>query len=158
MYKRFVLLLLIAFIIPMYALANVFENNNDYIKISSSFTSTSYLNKNTINVIRYDPPFYIIECDTYSYNYAYDNYRYGYNKMQFFYNYDTKTMAYKYIKESSSNDFNTIYTKNVYKVNSDVHLLKLDKPYKDLPTFAKCGDIAFYLCYGIKFINEKPIN
>lgn len=153
MYKKLILLLIV-FLVPFHINANIFENNNNYIKVSTSFTGSDYLDKNTINVIRYDPPFYIIECDIYGYNYAYDNYRYSYHKMQFFYNYDAKTMAYKYIRESTSNTFDTIYTKNVYKVNQDVHLLKLDKSYKELPPFAKCGNIAFYLCYGINFINE----
>ena len=59
--KKIILFLLFITYPIQFIWASFLDNSSTYIKLSSSITSEQYINKKSTKVLRYDPPFYIIQ-------------------------------------------------------------------------------------------------
>lgn len=71
------------------------DNPNRYVKLDTTPKSTVYVDTSSINVIRYEPPYYVIQVNDY-----FVNYEYGIIKLcvdQYFYNYSDRTIERKVI-------------------------------------------------------------
>ena len=72
------------------AAAMFFDDNPRYIQVGHDDTTESYVDMNSIQSIRYDPPYYIIKATVVTYDYT-TNVASGYEN-KFFYNFKAQTV------------------------------------------------------------------
>jgi len=91
MYKK-ILALLVTFLAigSMLVSAMFFDDNPRYIQVGHSDTTISYMDMNSIQSIRYDPPFYMIRATVITYDYT-RNTATGFEN-NFFYNFNAQTV------------------------------------------------------------------
>lgn len=144
---RKVLAALIFFIlICTMSYANYFDN---YPKRFVSYDSTSrfkaYIDMDSVNVVRYDPPYYEIEATTYYFDYVLHS---GLKRsMLFYYDYDKQTIAYQ--------------LQSLYECDEDGNVgrgghssIKTIIPFKKYSPGYCAGEFAFVKAYGVFFTKE----
>lgn len=93
--KKILLLLLFSILPFSLSLASFLDNSAAYEKVSSDISSEGYVNKNSWKVIRYDPPYYIIQGDIIT-NF-FDNNSIIYGTYNFYYDLNKQVMKIKVI-------------------------------------------------------------
>lgn len=89
-----ILLFLLFFIIPWnISWASFLNNNPNYIKIDASMKDNTYIEKNTPESIRYEPPYYVIKGKIFSENFELQ--AIGSITVLFYYNDEKKEAYYK---------------------------------------------------------------
>ena len=139
--KKFVVLLLLVLCIPLTIFAN---DNRNIVGISKNMEFTIGIDTNSINVIRYDPPYYIISVDEYHQNFSKG--LLGARKAQYFYNYKTREMETKTLKQYTS-DGSSNFTEDEY-YNTDL------RPVREGTMAYLIGNYVFYKAYGMYFSKE----
>lgn len=92
--RKILLFLLLCIIIPSSCFANYFDDRPwQYICYQNDIQYKSYIDMNSVSVIRYDPPYYTIDATTYTFDYVnqfglvkVNRYFYDYNKQQIYWN------------------------------------------------------------------------
>ena len=72
------------------ASATFLDDNPRFVQVGHNDTTESYIDMNTIQSVRYDPPYYIIRATVVTYDYA-NNTVQGYDN-NFFYNFKAQTV------------------------------------------------------------------
>lgn len=93
--KKILLLLLFSILPFSLSIASFLDNSDAYEKVSSNISSEGYVNKNSWKVIRYDPPYYIIQGDIISN--SFDNNPIVCGTYNFYYDLDKQIMQVKAI-------------------------------------------------------------
>ena len=73
------------------ASATFLDDNPRFVQVGHDDTTESYIDMNTIQSVRYDPPYYIIRATVVTYDYA-NNTVQGYDN-NFFYNFKAQTVS-----------------------------------------------------------------
>lgn len=133
---------------------NDLQNMSRYIKMEGSITQDVYIDRNSVAVVRYDPPFYIIQGTTIGVYYN-DN-KILTMKTKFYYDYLLQEIQYQYIQG------------NEYTFNGD-NIATIDFQEKTLRSrmtnmhSAVQGDgeseyanFFFSLCYNMPFYRNEP--
>lgn len=144
---------------PTICFANYFDDNpKRYLNYYSSEQYTCYADLDSVNVVRYNPPYYAIDITEYTIDYV--NQATFASLVRFYYNYDKQTMRFILIKAApaSSEDgtskldnvpiyFNTIYPSNIKTINNCPLAEKYSGNYL-------LGEIAFLKAYHMFFTKE----
>lgn len=124
------------------ACAMFFDDNPRYIQVGHDDTTESYIDMNSIQSIRYDPPYYIIRAIVITYDYA-DNTAIGYDN-KFFYNFKNQT-----VKAQTTATYR--YTHQGLAM-SPVSLPHAGiNPCDRYSVNGKAADNAFFSCYNMTF-------
>lgn len=119
-----------------------FDDSPRYLQVGHDDLTESYLDMNSIQVIRYDPPFYIIQATVVTYDYT-TNAAAGYEN-RFFYNFKSQTVKAQTLS-TLLYDEKGLPTTQVILENPDV---KLCDRYS---VNGKAADKAFFNCYSMTF-------
>lgn len=124
------------------AYANLFDNNSNYEKYTSDEISASYLDLNSIEVLRYDPPFYAIKVNDIYWPYDTDQF-YLVTPTIYLYNFNTKV-----VKRNTE--------KTIFYSQSDGSYLETRNDFAsyDVSPTTNAGyeaDYVFFKYYGIHF-------
>lgn len=111
------------------------SNATNYVQIGASSQEELYVDKDSINVVRYQPPYYVIDTSSMVQSYSKGNEVYA--NLRFFYNYDTKEMKFQVL----SDDYHPIRDVDS---NKDYVTGEYQKAYL-------IGIYTFYNAYNIKF-------
>lgn len=130
-------------------LANYFDDNSDrFISYQSTKHYKEYVDLDSINVIRYDPPYYVIQAETYVFDYVkHLDMRYV---NQYFYNYDNKNINWQ-VNAMAKCDENR-------NISNEVTLEDGKQPYlalgKTSPGY-RAAKIVFEKAYDIPFTKKN---
>lgn len=146
-------LFLFLIIIPVNSYANYFTDNpHRFINYFTSEQYTSYADINSVNVIRYNPPYYVIDVTTYTFDYV--NQVIFATVERFYYNYDKQTMRVSLIKTAMASDDGTSGLDNAKALPTGVYNID------DMPIIKKftpeylLGETAFMKAYRMFFTKE----
>lgn len=121
-----------------------FAADTNFISIFKNDTVTVYMDMNNIQVIRYEPPYYIIQEQELHKNFGKG--LYGTRFVQYFYDYNKQTIKMKYL-QSYTND-------GTHSWNEDEYL---DTSIREVPKDTAAymiANYAFYKSYGMFFSKE----
>jgi len=143
--KKMLIITLMLFSSFSICFADVFDDNtSQYIPIGSTMDLKEYLDINSVQVIRYDPPYYIIQADAIVKYYTHGTILRITSK--YFYNYNTKVIQAQDLSMIACNE-NGETQGNVVSANSTVWNIRWDNPrYKE-------ADLIFKKAYDIPFNN-----
>ncbi|MGE1061409.1 hypothetical protein NXG27_02040 [Megasphaera paucivorans] len=146
MYKK-ILALLVTFLAigSMLVSAMFFDDNPRYIQVGHSDTTISYMDMNSIQSIRYDPPFYMIRATVITYDYT-RNTATGFEN-NFFYNFNAQTVKAQLIGAYS---YDTI-GKAVSRQQFDGQDPNLCDQYS---VNGIAANKAFFNCYNMTFYHN----
>lgn len=127
------------------ASATFLDSNTRFVQVGHDDTTESYLDLNTIQSVRYDPPYYIIRATVITYDYAHNTVQ-GYDN-NFFYNFKAQT-----VKTQTLGDVGYDLQGNV------VSTLALPNPEVKttdrLSANGNAANRAFRACYDMNFFQE----
>jgi hypothetical protein len=143
MFKKIMLLVMTCIAIGCTAVsAMFFDDNPRYIQVGHDDTTESYVDMDSIQSIRYDPPYYIIRGTVITYDYT-TNIATGFEN-NFFYNFKAQT-----VKAQTLSDF--LYD-DKGKPSSQVVLSNPEVNLCDRYSVnGKAADNAFFACYRMTF-------
>lgn len=147
--KKIVLFMLtIAVFIPNVCFANYFDNQpRRYAVYASTTQYKSYADLKSVAVQRYDPPIYIIDITTYSFDYVN---QWGMVKInRYFYNMDTQTVLWQLINvgKCGENGYIDIDNKPDKPVSQAIAVERYSPSYI-------AADLAFMKAYKMHFDKE----
>lgn len=126
--------------------SNFLADTSQYIKINSDIESTTYMDISSTEVVRYEPPFYIIRGTVFRENYS--NGDISSLTCTFFYDYDSQNVKYTYKKVAKYNEGGMeTYSKEIQ-----------DSTPKNLPEYSTLGMAAnffFFKNYNILFYKDS---
>lgn len=124
---------------------NFLDNNPRFVQVGHDDTTESYLDMNTIQSVRYDPPYYIIRATVVTYDYA-NNTLQGYDN-NFFYNFKSQS-----VKTQTLGDVGYDLQGNILSTlalsNPEV------KTTDRLSANGNAANRAFRACYNMNFFQE----
>ena len=126
-----------AFASPMF-----FDDNPRYIQVGRDDTTESYVDMQSIQSIRYDPPFYIIQATVITHDFT-NNTTTGYEN-KFFYNFKAQTVKAQTIA-TMPYDANGLPAQAFMLPNPSVNLCA------QYSVNGKAADKAFFNCYNMTF-------
>lgn len=158
-FKIIISALCIVISIPTICFANYFDNNpKRYFNYYNSEQYSAYADVDSVNVVRYNPPYYVIDITEYTIDYV--NQATIASLLRFYYNYDKQTMRFILIKAApaSSEDgtskldnvpiyFNSIYPSNIKTIDKCPLVEKYSGNYL-------LGETAFFKAYHMFFTKE----
>lgn len=124
------------------AAAMFFDDNPRYIQVGHDDTTESYVDMNSIQSIRYDPPYYIIKATVVTYDYT-TNVASGYEN-KFFYNFKAQTVKAQTLSTLLYDD-KGLPTKQI--ILPDPAVNACDR----YSVNGKAADNAFFTCYSMTF-------
>ena len=125
------------------ASAMFFDDNPRYIQVGHDEMTESYIDMNSINSIRYDPPSYVIQATVLTYDYS-TNTATGYQN-NFFYNFNAQTVRTQTL---STMTYDTLKgTPSAQTINPDPEVATTDR----YSVNGKAADNAFFNCYNMTF-------
>ena len=142
MLKKTLLFFVFFIISHSFSLAMFFDDNPRYIQVGHDDTTESYVDMNSIQSIRYDPPYYIIKATVVTYDYT-TNVASGYEN-KFFYNFKAQTVKTQTLSTLLYND-KGIPTRQIMLPNPAVNAC--DR----YSVNGKAADNAFFTCYSMTF-------
>lgn len=126
--------------------SNFLADTSQYIKINSDIESNTYMDISSTEVVRYEPPFYIIRGTVFRENYS--NGDISSLTCTFFYNYDSQNVKYTYKKVAKYSEGGMeTYSKEIQ-----------DSTPKNLPEYSTLGMAAnffFFKNYNILFYKDS---
>ena len=123
--------------------AMFFDDNPRYIQVGHDEMTESYIDMNSINSIRYDPPYYVIQATVLTYDYS-TNTATGYQN-NFFYNFNAQTVRTQTL---STTTYDTMKgTPSAQTINPDPEVATTDR----YSVNGKAADNAFFNCYNMTF-------
>lgn len=148
--KKLILLICVFYPIFMTAFCTDIDLSDQqrYKLMENYSTATYYIDKNSLNVLRYNPPYYIIQGDSIS-KYYYDNEQILRVTYKFYYDYNFKEIKWQYV-------LFTEYDKNGNFLGSYTPT----GPISNLKVAEKGSNEYFYgwsffiLCYNIPFSED----
>lgn len=150
--KRIIILLTL--IVSMYftvTQANYFDDNKNFIATGSSMESKTYIDINSVQVTRYSPPYYIIQANTYFFNYK--DSIITKQIEQYFYDYDTKQIKMLILGMYRCDESGNVSKGMMFPIEN--------RPYINLPTNSVgyiSASLAFYKAYRIIFADPHSTN
>ena len=138
------LLAMLTFLGSMLASAMFFDDNPRYIQVDRDDTTESYIDMNSIQNIRYDPPYYIIRATVITYDYT-TNIATGYEN-NYFYNFKRQTVKAQTIATC-------VYDE--YGVPSPFMPIANPTVSPADPVNSIAADNAFFSCYNVKFYHTS---
>ncbi len=130
---------------------NDLQDTSRYIKQGDSITLDVYIDRNSVVVVRYAPPYYVIQGKIIYVDYPANELWESIEK--YYYDYSSKDMKMQNIQL-------TTYTFNGEQIDLDNFQSNL---YYRTPSSVSwgsngfsCGNILFYLCYNMLFDDNKP--
>lgn len=144
--KKILISLLSCLLLTSVAWANYFDN---YPKRFVSYDSTSrfkaYIDMDSVNVVRYDPPYYEIQATTYYFDYVLHG---GMKRsMLFYYDYDKQTIAYQLQSLYECDEEGNVGRGGPSSITTII-------PFKKYSPGYMAGELAFVKAYGIPFTKE----
>ena len=139
--KKLVVLLLLMLCIPLAIFAN---DNRNIVGISHNMEVTVGIDLNSIKVIRYEPPYYVINVTEYHKNFAKG--LLGMRESQYFFDYDKQEIQTKTLKQYTSDGSSNFVEDEYY--NTDLRTAQ-----KDSLAYL-IGNYIFYKSYGMYFSQE----
>ena len=136
------LLAMLTFLGSMLASAMFFDDNPRYIQVGHDDTTESYIDTNSLQNIRYDPPYYMIRATVITYDYT-TNTATGYEN-NFFYNFKGQTIKAQTIATCMYDDQGNASSWTPI-ANPEVNLC--DR----YSVNGKAADNAFFNCYSMTF-------
>ncbi len=124
------------------ASAMFFDDNPRYIQVGHDDTTESYIDMNSIQPIRYDPPYYMIKATVITYDYT-TNTATGYEN-NFFYNFKNQTVKTQTIS-TLLYDEKGLPSTQIILANPEV------QPCDRYSVNGKAADNAFFNCYSMTF-------
>lgn len=125
--------------------AMFFDDNPQYIQVGHDDLTESYIDMNSIQSIRYDPPYYIIRATVLTYDYT-NNKATGYEN-NFFYNFKGQTVKAQTLS-------NILYDEKGLPVSQ---LIIADPEVNLCDRYSvngKAADKAFFNCYNMTFYHN----
>lgn len=151
--KSFIVALFLT-IIPTNCFANYFTDNpNRYINIDNSEQFSEYADLNSVNVVRYHPPYYVIDITVYVIDY-FNQHTLAVIE-RFYYNYDKQTMRFKFTKiaDASAED-GTSQLDNTEPMPETAYTTNTLPTIKKYSSQYFIGEIAFMKAYRMFFTKE----
>lgn len=134
------------FLLTLFASANNFLNNNPrFVQVGHDDTTESYIDMNTIQSVRYDPPYYIIRATVVTYDYA-NNTLQGYDN-NFFYNFKSQSVKTQTLGDVGYDPAGNILS-TLALANPEV------KTTDRLSANGNAANRAFRACYNMNFFQE----
>lgn len=127
------------------ASATFLDDNPRFVQVGHNDTTESYIDMNTIQSVRYDPPYYIIRATVVTYDYA-NNTVQGYDN-NFFYNFKAQT-----VKTQTLGDVSYDLQGNVLSTSAlpNPEVKTTDR----LSVNGHAANRAFRTCYDMNFFQE----
>ena len=139
--KKLVVLLLLVLCIPLAIFAN---DTRNVVGISHNMEVSVGIDLNSINVIRYEPPYYIVNVTEYHKNFAKG--LWGMRTSQYFFDYNKQEIQTKTLKQYTSDGSSDFVEDEYY--NTDLRTAQ-----KDSLAYL-IGNYIFYKSYGMYFSKE----
>lgn len=139
--KKLVVLLLFILCIPLAILAN---DNRNLVGIAQNMEFNIAIDTNSIKVVRYQPPYYIINVDEYHQNFK-DGIL-GARHAQYFYDYEKQKLETKTLSQYTSDGSSDFVEDEYY--NTDL------QPVREGTMAYLVGNYVFYKAYGMYFSKE----
>lgn len=139
--KKLVVLLLFVLCIPFAILAN---DNRNLVGIAQNMEFNIAIDTNSIKVVRYQPPYYIINVDEYHQNFK-DGIL-GARHAQYFYDYEKQKLETKTLNQYTSDGSSDFVEDEYY--NTDL------QPVREGTMAYLVGNYVFYKAYGMYFSKE----
>ena len=139
--KKLVVLLLLVLCIPLAVFAN---GNRNIVGIVKNMEYNVGIDTNSIKVVRYQPPYYIINVDEYHQNFK-DGIL-GARHAQYFYDYDKREMETKTLSQYTSDGSSEFVEDEYY--NTDL------QPVREGTMAYLVGNYVFYKAYGMYFSKD----
>lgn len=143
--KKIVSLVFILLLNMNACFANYFDDNsNKFISYASNPQYKEYLDLDSIQVLRYDPPYYIITAETYIFDYVHNLGIKYVNK--YFYDYNTKVISWQMVGMFRCDEDGNIGNGGFLpeQKNFDIYL-------KDYSPGYHAAELAFQKSYNIPF-------
>ncbi|WP_304067851.1 hypothetical protein [Megamonas hypermegale] len=149
-----IIFIAILFIIPANCFANYFTDNpNRYINTFNSEQFSEYTDLNSVNVVRYYPPYYVIDITVYVIDY-FNQHTLAVIE-RFYYNYDQQTMRLKMIKVADASAENgTSQLDNTKPMPETAYTIDTMPIVKKYSSEYLVGEIAFMKAYRMFFTKE----
>lgn len=148
--KALILCLTFAALQCTIASAMFFEDNPRYLQVGHTDITSSFIDTNSIQSIRYDPPFYIIRATVLTYDYS-RNETIGFEN-NFYYNFTEQTVKAQLVSSYAYDDKGNALVQKCYD-NQDVNLCDRNS------VNGSAANKAFFNCYNMtfyhKFIQKK---
>lgn len=143
MFKKAAALLIMLSVIGCTMVSAIFfDDDPRYIQVGHNDTTESFIDMNSIQSIRYDPPYYMIRATVITYDYA-TNTATGYEN-NFFYNFKSQTVKAQTLSNLQYDEKGVPLTQTVFP-NPEVSLC--DR----YSVNGKAADNAFFNCYSMTF-------
>ncbi len=139
--KKLVVLLLLVLCIPLAIFAN---DDRNIVDVARNMEYNVGIDVNSIKVVRYQPPFYIINVDEYHQNFK--DGLLGARHAQYFYDYDKQEIEMKTISQYTSDGASDFVEDEYY--NKDLRPVSRDS------IGYLIGNYVFYKAYGMYFSKE----
>lgn len=130
--------------------AAFYDDTSRYVPVVKSMEFVSYVDMDSVESVRYDPPFYILKGRLVSVGYNYNN-MITYNTYKIFYDIDTRTAKYQLIQLRSVDEDGSI--KFEVDIEKEKKIQKTELIKYGTPLFYLAEGL-FYKYYGEHFFKE----
>lgn len=151
--KMIISILCIVVSIPTICFANYFDNNpKRYFNYYNSEQYSAYADLDSVSVVRYNPPYYVIDITEYAIDYV--NQVTMAVLLRFYYNYDKQTMRFTLIKAAPASAEDGTSKLDITPSLSNIETIN------NLPVIEKysgnylLGETAFFKAYHMFFTKE----